>query len=414
MRSRFAVARPLLFFTGVAASVVVIEPAPIDLLLVGLVGWWLIYERISLPIGHIALGMAYVGMSAISQVIGGIDGVEFDAAVVRDLAIELYLVATLVCLTATFRRFPERIRPFVTGIVVGAVVVSTIFLILNVLGRVPDVMYRDEHRVRVSGLFKDPNVLGPFLILPILLLLFRNEIVRIPFARLAALPCLVVLSLTYSRGAYVAMFVALGVAVFAIAMRERITYSKAAFGVLSLLAILTAGAFVWSTAGLPTVEVETGRLSYQSYDDDRFSTLATAFDYIVQHPLGNGVRSFANEHGSNPHNLFLGKATDSGIAAGLIVVLVPLLASVRVLFAPQGHLTRFSLMIGAALVGNMVVSGVIYAHHWRHLFFLVAIALAITQPVNPPSPKPNHDRHIDLTTDALEIRRRAAAIGQRT
>lgn len=415
MTSRFAFARPLLFLTGISASVVVIEPAPVDLLLVGLTAWWVIHERLKLPITNVVLGMAYVSMSAISQVIGGIGGVEFDAAVVRDLGIETYLVATLICLAAVFHRSPDLLRSFTTGLVGGAVLVSSAFLVLNVVGRVPDVLYRDEHRVRVSGLFKDPNVLGPFLILPILLLVFRNEVVRIPFARLAAIPCLIVLGLTYSRGAYVAMVAALGVTLLFILLRERITYSGAVVGALTVLVVGISATFLWSTAGLPVAEVDTNRLSYQSYDDDRFSTLAVAFDYIVQHPLGNGVRAFAAEHGSNPHNLFLGKATDSGIAAGLIAVLVPLFAAARILLAPSAKAPRFSLLVGSALIGNLVVSGVIYAHHWRHLFFLVAMASALSgQAQTSPDSQDHNSRVIDLTSGALDIRRRAEAIGQRS
>lgn len=407
MRQRFAVASPLLFAMGVFASVVVLEPAPIDLLLVGVTGWWFVRERLEVSTNHMILAMAYLAMSAVSQSIGGINGVEFDAAVIRDLGIETYLVVTVVGLTAIFRRSPHLIRSFVTGIVLGAVAVSTLFLALKAIGRVPDLMYRDEHRLRVSGLFKDPNVLGPFLVFPILLLAFRNEVVRIPFGRVAALPCLAMLTLTYSRGAYIALLAALAVTVLFVALRESITYANAALGVTALFGALLGIAFLWSSAALPAVEVNTSRLSYQSYDDDRFSTLSSAINYMVSHPLGNGVLEFTKEHGSNPHNLFLGKATDSGIAAGLIVVLVPVFAAYRAIFAAPTTKSRFSLLVGAALIGNLTVSSVIYSHHWRHFFFLVAIATAIT------SATTSRDQEIDLTDKALEIRRRAQLIGQR-
>ena len=414
MRSNLSVAQPLLLIAGIAASVVVVEPAPIDLLLIGLAAWWLIYERLKLPLSYVVLGLVYVGASVVSQVIAGVNGVPFDTAVVRDLGIETYLVATVILLAAIFRKYPERMSAFVNGLVLGAVLVSSLFVALKLVGRVPDIMFRDEHRVRVRGLFKDPNVLGPFLIFPILLLLFRNEVVRFPFARLAAIPCMLVLVLTYSRGAYVGFFAAIGLLILLVGLRERISYANAAIAMSALAAAVAVGAITWSTAGLPGVEIETARLSYQSYDDDRFSTLFTAFDYVVEHPLGNGVRSFAADHGSNPHNLLLGKATDAGILAGLIVVIVPLFAAARVLQKSTSRHSRFSLIVGAALVGNMVVSSVVYSHHWRHMFFLVALAFALTQSSESRRSTSDEGPHIDLTTEALATRRRAEMIGQRS
>ena len=119
MRSNLSVAQPLLLIAGIAASVVVVEPAPIDLLLIGLAAWWLIYERLKLPLSHVVLGLVYVGASVVSQVIAGVNGVPFDTAVVRDLGIETYLVATVILLAAIFRKYPERMSAFVNGLVLG-------------------------------------------------------------------------------------------------------------------------------------------------------------------------------------------------------------------------------------------------------------------------------------------------------
>lgn len=381
---------------GVLTSVVVVEPAPIDLLLVALCTYWMVLERLRVPASAVVLGTTYVGLSVLSQLLGASDNYLPDARIVRDIAIEGYLVFVLVVLCARFMTHPEAMRSFFTGMVAGAVLVASAFFILRVLGRVPTVMWRDEFRVRVRGLFKDPNVLGPFLILPVLLLLFRNEIVRLPFARLAALPCIGLLGLTYSRGAYIGFLVAIAVAGLMLAGRERVTYRTCATALVIFAMAIIAARISLDSVSPESLGVDTGRLSYQSYDDHRFSTLGQAYDYVVANPFGNGVHAFARTYGSNPHNLFLGKATDAGIVAALIAVSVPVVAAVRV----AAVRTRFATLLCASLVGNLAVSSVIYSHHWRHIFFLCAAAFAVSARDRAASRTPV----LDLRPHALDHR----------
>ena len=376
--------RPLLL-CGLLSSVVVIEPAPVDLLLVGLSTIWLVGQRLRIPALGAGLGLAYVAMSVISQLIGQANGYGLDARIVRDILIEGYLVLACVALFAKFSTDRNAIRSFFTGVVLGAVIVSSTFLVLRVVGRVPDIFFRDEFRSRVRGLFKDPNVLGPFLVMPILLLLVRNEIVKIPFAKVAAIPCTVLLMLTFSRGAYVAFAVALFVLGAAMFVRERITYSQAAIAVVGMTGVLGVAALLWGSASGPVTSdlieasglVNTDRLGLQAYDTERFATNFNAWAYVVDNPFGNGIQAFARQAGLNPHNLFLGKAVDAGLAAAILVVAVPTVAMGRALFA-RTDMPRFAAITSAALAGTMAVSTVIHSHHWRHLFFITAVAFAIS------------------------------------
>ena len=365
-----------LFMVGVLSSVVVVEPAPVDLLLVGLSAIWMVRDRMRLPALAVALGSTYVSLSVFSQLIGNANDYAIDGRIIRDLAIEGYLVLTLITLMVKFAQDRNAMRSFFTGVTIGAVVVSTTFLLLEVVGQAPDLFYRDEFRSRVRGLFKDPNVLGPFLVMPILLLLVRNELVKLPMARLAATPCVLVLVLTYSRGAYVAFACSLVFLAAIILIREQITYAGAATAAGGLAVLFIAGWALWGVAGAPEIGFNTDRLALQSYDAGRFSLNYSARDWILQYPFGNGVQAFAREIGVNPHNLFLGKAVDAGILGGLIVVAVPIVAIARALVA-KTDIPRFGAITAAALTGNMAVSMVIHSHHWRHLFFTVAAALAI-------------------------------------
>jgi len=173
--------------------------------------------------------------------------------------------------------------------------------------------------------------------------------------------------------------------------------AREGIAVRGALATLAAAVVAFSLVGLfganfaPNVELDTDRLAIQDYDSTRFSHLGLSVRYLIEHPFGNGLRSFAATHGNNPHNLFLGKASDAGILAGLLITAVP----TKALLSLRRNLrNRVEILVMAALVGNLVISTIIYAHHWRHLFFLTAIAFALasrpSETIDLTKPSPNN------------------------
>lgn len=374
----------VLWVAGFLLSFVAVEPAPVDLVLVVASALWIVYERMQIPATGLVLGSIYLACSVFSQILAGLNGVTADAAVIRDLIIESYLVLAAVVLYARFSSSPASLAAFVRGLVAGAVLTSTLIVLLHYGTEMPQFLYRDDFRVRISGFFKDPNVLGPFLILPILLLTFRNEIVTWRIRRLAAFPCVALLALTYSRGAYVGLLVAVTLVMVVITFREKVS-AEALLAAVSLLVFGGGLAIAFWSKGLPGVDLNTSRLGVQVHDVSRFTTLSDSIDYALRHPFGNGLRSFGDAFGSNPHNLFLGKAADAGLIAAGLSVLVPARAA-YVLRRMEGAAERMKLLVAAALVGNLIVSSVIYSHHWRHLYFLIATAFALAAMTADPAP----------------------------
>ena len=114
-----------LFMVGVLSSVVVVEPAPVDLLLVGLSAIWMVRDRMRLPALAVALGSTYVSLSVFSQLIGNANDYAIDGRIIRDLAIEGYLVLTLITLMVKFAQDRNAMRSFFTGVTIGCLLYTS-------------------------------------------------------------------------------------------------------------------------------------------------------------------------------------------------------------------------------------------------------------------------------------------------
>jgi MFS family permease len=181
---------------------------------------------------------------------------------------------------------------------------------------------------------------------------------------------------TYSRGAYLALAIAV-IVIIGLKLRSAATSRGRRLRVSTALLALVVGATLYA-AWSPSASVDgyaAGRLREQSYDHDRFELLRTAAEESVTSALGQGPGTFGERHGANPHNLFLGKAVDAGVLAALLLVGV-LVTSIRHALRAQGRQGDWVMgLVAATLIGQLVVSGVIYSHHWRHMYLLCALAL---------------------------------------
>ena len=106
---------------------------------------------------------------------------------------------------------------------------------------------------------------------------------------------------------------------------------------------------------------------------DRVDGVWRSIRVALESPGGIGPGAFAERFGNNPHNLFLGKATDAGLIAAVAIlafVLVGLVRAFRLLRmgSPVG------MVLTAVLLGHLVASQFVYSHHWRHYLLLTAVA----------------------------------------
>ncbi|MEL6465516.1 MAG: O-antigen ligase family protein [Pseudomonadota bacterium] len=362
---------------------VIVEPAPTDAIFVLVLGTLLLAKlkpvRLIGPVETIAL-LLFVWFTLLSLSVGEILHL-FSA--LRAAGIQIYMVLLFV-VTAYFAHIggDRAFRTILTALAVAGFIAGLIGL-MAYMSLIPSgiswLFFRDEFQTRVSSTFKDPNVLGPFLVPTVLFTLWlaiSSPRFRIR-AFVACAVCFLCLVITYSRGAWVHMAMS-GLLFGAILL----VYRRTAFSTFScILAALIAALLA---ASILNSEIQAWfeasylgtRLSYQDYDQERFAAMALAFGWIAEQPFGLGPNQVSAHYGRYPHNTPINLAVNNGVFAAIGFVLLYLAAVTRCLVKtvknrPGWIKYAFVLSI---LAGLMVLINVVPALHWRHMYVVLGLA----------------------------------------
>ena len=234
---------------------------------------------------------------------------------------------------------------------------------------------------RALGMFKDPNVFGPFLIWPTLVIVERMMTKRITLIDLGLLGTLLLgLLLSFSRGAWFHFGVSAAVLLaFSLliaptnGLRLRITaltgigVALLAVLLVILLSIPSIGGFFFERAQL-----------LQSYDvgqGGRFVLQQLALQGILDFPGGMGPEEFARIHTLQPHNVYLNVFMVSGWAGGvsyILLLLTTLWVGLRTIFIRSPWQT-YVIVTYATFVGEIAEGFIIDTDHWRHFFLLLGM-----------------------------------------
>jgi O-antigen ligase len=296
---------------------------------------------------------------------------------VRFLAITTYLLVIALWLTS-YLQTQVRTRRVIGAYVAGAVIVSALgvlALFLPIPGR--DVL-TGETVTRAQGLFKDPNVFGPFLIPAALILLeetIRPRLLGLRRSTSVVLLGVLVLGVVfaYSRAAWlnllIAVIVMLGV------MTLRTGAAQSAFAALAVVAAIAAlgGAAVVATGSVGFLQ---DRARVQAYDTDRFSAQRTGVELAEQHVLGIGPGQFEVEQPVSAHSIYVRVLAEQGVLG--LGVLVSLLAGTLALAAGNAIGGRDTHGVGSAALlgawcGLLANSAFVDTLHWRHLWLVAAL-----------------------------------------
>lgn len=359
-------------------GVVRIEPAPSDgvfaiVMAVGLVTGRFDISRV--PLTAFALVGSLIALNLISAVEA------LDPAVAgRYFAITLYLGVFSIWFTG-YLRSERRARLVVVAYVVGAVLVavpSTLALFAPVPG---GELLLTIDGLRAQGLFKDPNVFGPFLIPPALFLLeelMRPRLLRFRTSTKALMFLALVLGVlfSYSRAAWANLVIAIGVMLVVMALR-RGGGRRAAL--ILVLVTFAAGAAVATIAVTGSLGFLQERASFQSYDVQRFGAQRTGVELAERYPFGIGPGQFDVVSPVSTHSMYVRVLAEQGVL-GLFTVLALILVTL-VLAARNAVLGRDTYGIGSAAllgiwVGIVVNSFVVDTLHWRHLWVVAAMVWA--------------------------------------
>lgn len=240
---------------------------------------------------------------------------------------------------------------------------------------------------RAKAMFEDPNVYGPFLVLPAMLVLrdllmrSRHRLVNGAIALLLMIGVFV----SFSRAAW-GHFALSSMLVFALCFWLE---ARATDKVRMLIIALVGGLIVIvSFAGLLSVPAigsffEQRASATQDYDTGetgRFGRQGYAFELALNHPWGLGPKEFPHLRiQEQPHNTYVTVIQAYGWGGGFCYYLLVIFTLWRGIAGLRDP-TRRDLLIPviAVYIPLVIQSGIIDTDHWRHYFLVVGLIWGIT------------------------------------
>ena len=279
---------------------------------------------------------------------------------------------------------------------------------------------------RATGLFKDPNVFGPFLIPALVYALSRLSGAPLrksllPLGVLGVVGFAILLS--FSRGAWFNLAVAVGLFGALHVLTARSNWVRLRFIALAVGAVMAAASVVIVALQFDAVAdllSERAALT-QSYDEGpegRFGGQEKAVRLIVDNPLGIGAQQFVpRHHHEEPHNVYLAMFLNAGWLGGL--VFLGLIGSTALLglrhALARGAAQPLFLVVYACFVGNACEGLVIDLDHWRHVYLLMAMVWGMMASDGAQTPRWSGLEHSRGLTALLCARNllQARKLGQR-
>jgi O-antigen ligase/polysaccharide polymerase Wzy-like membrane protein len=373
-----ALQRALVWLVGASGAIVFIEPSPYELmtltatviflatgLRLRLVFMPLLLLLILLNVGYSIGAIPFIGKSEVANWI----------------ATSWYMGFTVMFFAMVVADDTEaRLDMLRRGLIVGAMIASLAALAgyFNLVPGGHDLLTLYE---RARGTFKDPNVLGAFLILPALFVL--QNVVTAPFGKSFAssialgIMALAIL-LAFSRAAWggLAITSAFMLALMVVtspspAQRTRIIVMAVAAVVLVvvLLAVLLSFDSI--------SEMFKQRASFdQSYDEGRFGRFGRHIlgaQMALDLPFGIGPLQFHNYFPEDTHNSYLNAFMSGGWLSGICypaLVFVTVITGFRHIFV-RVPWQRAYLAIFSAFLGTVGESFIIDTDHWRHFWMML-------------------------------------------
>ena len=239
---------------------------------------------------------------------------------------------------------------------------------------------------RVSATFKDPNVYGPFLIFPLLLLSIDFMTRRLRLTGLAILVFLIGgLLLSFSRGAWAHFAISAAVTIALLLAAAPEPRMRTRILLFSIAALIGMALFVVALISIPAVHdmfLERAK-AIQPYDigpGGRFWEQRLALGVILESPNGLGPFEFFRQFGTQQHDVYMQAFLVYGWIGGaayLALVMVTLAAGFRAALVPAPW-QAYLIAAYAAFVGEAIEGFIVDTDHWRHFFLVLGLVWGLT------------------------------------
>jgi hypothetical protein len=373
-----ALQRMLVWLVGASSAIVFIEPSPYELMtLTAAVIFFATGLRMRLVFMPLLLLLFLINVGYSIGAIPFLDRPE----VANWIATSWYMAVTVIFFAMVISEDPTaRLDMLRRGLIAGALIAATTAIAgyFNLVPGGHDLLTLYE---RARGTFKDPNVLGAFLILPALFALqsvvsdnFRKSFRSATALGIMALAVL----LAFSRAAWGGLAITSGFMLALMVLTSRTQAQRSRIVVMSVVAVVVLALLVAVLLSFDSIgEMFRQRASFdQSYDEGRFGRFGRHIlgaDMALDLPFGIGPLQFHNYFPEDTHNSYLNAFMSGGWIAGICypaLVFVTVILGFRHVFASVPW-QRAYLAIFAAFLGTVGESFVIDTDHWRHFWMML-------------------------------------------
>jgi hypothetical protein len=387
-----ALQRALVWLAGASVAIVFIEPSPYELVtILAVVAFFATGLRLRLlfmpPLLLLALINIGYSISAIPM---------FDNSIIASwIATSWYMALTVIFLAMVISEDTmARLDMLRRGLIVGAMIAS-LGAIAGYFNLVPGGYDLLTLYGRGRGTFKDPNVLGAFLILPSLLVLQNVVTARFGKALRSTIALGVMtlaILLAFSRAAWGQLILTAAFMLTLMVMTSRSNTDRSRIVVTAIVAALAAALLVAVLLSFNSVaDMFQQRASFdQSYDEGRFGRFGRHIlgaDMALDLPFGIGPLQFHRYFPEDTHNSYLNAFMSGGWLSGVCypaLVFLTVILGFRHIFI-RVPWQRTYLAVFAAFLGTVGESFIIDTDHWRHFFMMLGVMWGLFAAAQPYS-----------------------------
>jgi hypothetical protein len=373
-----ALQRALVWLVGASGAIVFIEPSPYELMtLAATVIFFATGLRLRLVFMPLLLLLFLLN---VGYTIGAIPFLD-KSEVANWIATSWYMAVTVIFFAMVVSEdTAARLDMLRRGLIVGALIAAMAGIAgyLNLVPGGHDLLTLYE---RARGTFKDPNVLGAFLILPSLFVLQSvvSDGFRKSFRSTIALAIMsLAILLAFSRAAWGGLAITSAFMLVLMVLTSQSRAQRSRIVVMSVVAIVVVVLLIAVLLSFDSIrEMFQQRASFdQSYDEGRFGRFGRHIlgaEMALDLPFGIGPLQFHNYFPEDTHNSYLNAFMSGGWIAG---VCYPALVFITVTFGFRHVFVRVPwqrayLAIFAAFLGTVGESFVIDTDHWRHFWMML-------------------------------------------
>ncbi len=371
-----ATANALLWLAIFLGGFVMFEPAPYELFLALLIPGWLL---LGLPVPRAASPLVVLMMLFLAGgILAATQAKNFSTQPVY-YAVTAFLVFSSCFYASLIAQDRSRL-----DIIVNAWIVAALFTtVLGVIGYSGLAGGLFTKFGRATGGFQDPNVFGPFLIFPFVVLVRRTLTDAWRRALVSGVLALMIfpgIFLSFSRATWGLTVIATLMVGGLLFVMERSTKARMRFIALGAVGLVLIMIILGAVLSIPAVSALFDDRAHieQDYDSGhlgRFQRHAIGFNMMLDHPLGIGAIEFGRQFGEDEHDIWLKSLTTYGwlgFASYLTLVLWTLAAAFPLVFR-SGPLQAVTQIAYVVFLGHILMATVIDIDHWRHVYLLFGI-----------------------------------------